>query len=188
MGFWILNIHAISQDKKLKVSFGNLPVKTEVITNIKRFQKVDDVLYRGGLPEHDHILALKRQGFTTIINLKGGHDAEAVASILAEKTYAQTLGMKFVQLPIDSRKGPDKKIIDKFFETMDFARKNNERVFLHCKHGRDRTGVLVALYEVNYKVKTFHAALCELFKVGYNQQKHPQLFEIIKKFAKSKRV
>ena len=150
-------------------------------TKIENFKKVDDTLYRGALPAPEDIFELKRQGFDAIISLRSGFDKSG----LVEKDFVEKAGLEYANFPINSQKGPSQEVTNDFLAYMEKARNANKKVFLHCKHGKDRTGTMTAIYELNFKIKTFHQAIIELFTLVYNHEKHPQMLEFIKNFAKN---
>ena len=158
-----------------------MPQKNNIQSSIENFRKVDDTLYRGALPAPGELMELKRQGFDTIISLRSGFDQKG----LMEKDFVEKIGLEYANFPINSKKGPSKELAKNFLEYMDNARKANKKVFLHCKHGKDRTGTMTALYELKFNIKTFHQAVMEFFSMGYNHKKHPHMLEFVKDFAKS---
>lgn len=69
----------------------------------------------------------------------------------AERATVEALGMKFVHLPVSMKpfglSGPmSRATIDAFFTVVDDPA--NGEVFVHCRHGKDRTGLFVSLYRV----------------------------------------
>ncbi len=152
-----------------------------VNTSIKRFRQVDKNLFRGSCPTPMQFKELKDGGFTTVISLRSGFDKSGQQ----EKELVERLGMKYYNFPIDSRRRPSINLISDFFELCNELNSKNERVFLHCKHGRDRTGIFVALYQVKNKVKDLNAAIHEFFYMGYNHKKHPWMLDFVNKIANS---
>jgi tyrosine-protein phosphatase SIW14 len=51
------------------------------------------------------------------------------------------------------------------------ADSTNYPIFVHCQHGQDRTGVIVALYRIFYEQWTPQAAHDEMMNMGF----HPEL-------------
>ena len=155
--------------------------KNEIKSNIENFRKVDETLYRGALPGAEDILELKRQGFDAIVSLRSGFDPKG----LGEKGFVEKIGMEYANFPINSQIGPTNEVAQDFLSYMEKARKANKKIFLHCKHGKDRTGTMTAIYELKFNIKSLHQAIIELFSLGYNREKHPQMLEFIKNFAKN---
>jgi protein tyrosine/serine phosphatase len=70
-------------------------------------------------------------------------------SIQWEKEKVEALGMKFVSLPWNITESVEPQLLDQFFEILDEPM--NRPVFFHCKHGRDRTGVMSTLALMRYE-------------------------------------
>jgi protein tyrosine/serine phosphatase len=102
-----------------------------------RFARVADGLYRGGQPSHKHLAALKELGVTTIIDLR--REGEDVYK--SERAEATRLGMKFVHFPFYGVFGVEDVFLERIVNEMKY-----KNVYIHCKNGRDRTSLLVALY------------------------------------------
>ncbi|MEW6732399.1 MAG: tyrosine-protein phosphatase [Acidobacteriota bacterium] len=108
---------------------------------IKNFGKVDDRLYRGAQPDEEDFRALAALGIKTVINLREeGKDFEAQAVSAA--------GMRYIHMPMsDSKLPPDERAAEFLKIVNDPA---NGPVFVHCAGGRHRTGVMVAVYRLNF--------------------------------------
>jgi protein tyrosine/serine phosphatase len=115
---------------------------------IERFLEVDGRLYRGAQPDMEGFKYLRDLGIGTVINLRLAKDAER----LKEREMVESLGMKYVNIPVEdgnfftrSRIIPDEAILT-FFQTIDAAAPG--KVFVHCHRGADRTGALVGFYRI----------------------------------------
>lgn len=104
---------------------------------IKNFGQMDERFYRGAQPLEGDYQALKDLGITTIIDLR--EDAEGYS-----KTIAESLGMKYYNVPMSGWKYPKDSVVDEFMKIVDNA--ETGKFFLHCKAGIHRTGVLGAVY------------------------------------------
>ena len=133
---------------------------------IGNFSRVNQGLYRGARPANIAALDyLAKLGIKSIVNLQGGdllskfkivvkktEAGERPEVIAAEKANTIALGMNFLHSSLDSLDAitaDEDKLIDQTLEYMHDP--NNQPVFIHCEHGKDRTGLLVALYEVKYE-------------------------------------
>ena len=127
---------------------------------IVRFLQVSDKFFRGSQPktEEDYKL-LKENKVDTIINLRWDK------SVAKSKAQAEALGFKFINVPLRA----DKRPADQDIETV-LAQINNEangRVYLHCAHGKDRTGLIGALYRVGEQNWSAEEAKKEWIKMGF---------------------
>jgi uncharacterized protein (TIGR01244 family) len=114
---------------------------------IARFHQVDEHLYRGAQPAKLGLTRLKALGVRTVINIRAEGDAE----VEHERGIVESLGMRFVHIPIKdgsvltwSRRIPAE-TVKRFFEVLGSV---PGPVFIHCRRGTDRTGALVAFYRI----------------------------------------
>jgi protein tyrosine phosphatase (PTP) superfamily phosphohydrolase (DUF442 family) len=103
--------------------------------------KVSDSLYRGAQPTKEGFENLKKLGIKTVVNLRGYHSDE---ELLAET------GLDYKPIPMDTWDvTPD--------NVMAFLRiaadPNAAPVFVHCQHGSDRTGTMVAAYRQSFRME-----------------------------------
>lgn len=151
---------------------------------IINFSKVNEGVYRGArLTSVEAVQYLKSLNIKNVINLQGGdldsdigviipwaEPGERPEVIAQEKATALSLGLGFLHAPLNSLEAITKdedKAIDEVLAFMN--NKNNQPVFIHCEHGADRTGLLVALYRVKYEGANVEAARAEWIKNGHNK-------------------
>jgi len=132
-------------------------------TGIKRFAVVEAGFYRGSRPSAEGILALKARGVRTIVSLRKDD---------AERARVLAAGMDYVELPMVATPFgapvPTEAQVNAFLAVVgDPARRP---VFVHCKHGRDRTGVMVALWRVARGGWPVDAAIDEMEDRGMGPQ------------------
>lgn len=139
---------------------------------IERFQRVDDRLYRGAQPTEAGFRRLRELGVQTVVNLRMEGDAKR----LDERRIVESLGMRYVNLPVEdgnfftrSRRIPDH-VIREFFSLLD--RHDTGAVFVHCARGADRTGALVAFYRIVRHGWESQRALSEARKIGLRSWYH----------------
>jgi protein tyrosine/serine phosphatase len=104
-----------------------------------RFARVAEGIYRGGQPSRKDLEALHQLGVRTIIDLRREDDD----AWQQEQATAQSLGMRCLRYPFYGVFGAD----DDFLHEI-VGHLRNRNVYVHCRHGRDRTSLLVALYRV----------------------------------------
>lgn len=126
-------------------------------------QQINEHIKRGGRPEMSDIDSLKSQGYKTIINLDDDYMA-----IQKEKDYAEALGFNYIANPIVIKEGPKDDEIDMLLTEM--QNPENYPIFIHCKAGRDRTGMLSGLYRVFAENWTADAAYAEMLRLGFRPQ------------------
>jgi protein tyrosine/serine phosphatase len=135
---------------------------------ITKFQPVTNWLYRGGQPDATGIDQLAKMGFRSVISLRWN-----LESIKSERALCQQSGLNFFSIPLSYWILPTRKEIDRFFSIIDD--KSKQPIFLHCLHGRDRTGMLVAIYRIARENWTADAAYTEMKNKGF---RHIQMHQL----------
>ena len=105
--------------------------------------------------------ALADQGFKTIIDLE--NDAKAIAT---EKKEAKSDGVTFLNFEMSAEQTPDESEVQQILAALTDS--SNFPVFVHCKLGEDRTGLIMALYRVEEQDWTPQAAYDEWVKDGFH--------------------
>jgi len=138
--------------------------------------RVNDVLYRGAQPHTAGIQELKKLGITTIVDLRG-ENPELRDS---EKLQAESLGIRFVSIPVSGWAPPSNDQVAQFLAL--FRNNPKEKVFVHCRFGDDRTGVFVATYRMAYEGWPATQAMNEMYFFGFNGFWHPAMKSFIRDF------
>jgi hypothetical protein len=135
------------------------------------------VLYRSGqLTAEGFRDAVARFGIRTVVNAQNEFpDPDLIISFWDRRTVRETavcrdLGVRYVHLAPDlcpNRTDPAArpKVIDEFLAVLDDPA--NHPVLLHCKAGLHRTGVLAAVYRMEYEGWGPARALAELKAHGF---------------------
>jgi len=139
--------------------------------------RVNDFLYRGAQPHTAGIQELKKLGITTIVDLRGENPAQRDS----ERQQAESLGIRFVSIPVSGWNPPSNEQVAQFLALF---RPNNpkEKVFVHCRFGDDRTGVFVATYRMAYEGWPATQAMNEMYFFGFNGFWHPSMKSFIRDF------
>jgi protein tyrosine phosphatase (PTP) superfamily phosphohydrolase (DUF442 family) len=146
------------------------------IAGIRNGGKISAVLYRGAQPSEQGLSELKKLGITTIVDLRG-EDAE---KIRWERRTAESLGMRFVNIPVSGWSPPTNEQVVQFFS---FVRGDStQRIFVHCRFGDDRTGVFVATYRMAFEKWTADQAMKEMYFFGFNGFWHPAMKSFVRNF------
>ncbi len=94
-------------------------------------------VYRGAAPSQQGYETLSRMGMRTVINLRSDND---------EKKAVESHGMRSLGLPMSAYGAVEAGTVRRAVALM--ADPANRPVYVHCLQGRDRTGVVVAVYRV----------------------------------------
>jgi protein tyrosine/serine phosphatase len=128
--------------------------------DIPQFVQVDQRIYRGGKPTADGLAKLVDLGVQTVISFQGSSEKQAQESVRVE-----ALGMNYKHIPLSVYEEPSDAAVMDFIETvLDPA---SQPVFVHCHSGRDRTGVMIAIYRVLVDEWSIKEAYKEAKKYGF---------------------
>jgi len=152
-----------------------------VYAHRKRLREVvPGKLYRSGqLTAEGFRDAVERFGIRTVINVQDDFpDPDIAESFLDPTTIKESdlcaeMGVTFVSLspdlqPRQTPGGPRPAVIEQFLELMD--RPETYPALIHCKAGLHRTGVLCALWRIEYQGWSRQAAWRELRDLGFGTQ------------------
>ena len=137
--------------------------------------KITDALFRGAQPHTEGIEQLKKLGITTIVDLRGENRELAEK----ERKQAESLGMRFVNIPVSGWSPPSNEQVAEFLGL--FADKK-EKIFVHCRFGDDRTSVFVATYRMAFDGWPSEQAMKEMYFFGFNGFWHPSMKSYIRDF------
>ena len=104
-------------------------------SNLDNIHKVSAKLLRGGQLNESSYLKLKEDHkVEVVINLR--EKSETTASFLLQN------GIEYIHIPFDSKKITDEIVLD-FLEAI--LKNRSKCIYVHCMHGSDRTGALIAI-------------------------------------------
>lgn len=113
-------------------------------TPCANFGEVGPGLYRGAEPDEGCLAHLARQGIRTVVNLRDEEEASEL-----EQAKVVALGMQYVNMPMSGFDRPSVAQVQRVLTVV--CGPENRPVFLHCKRGRDRTGVIVAAHRMAHE-------------------------------------
>jgi protein tyrosine/serine phosphatase len=126
---------------------------------LPRFHQVGEKLFRGGQPREGGIDKLRDLGINTVINLRGASDRTK-----AEEKEVRALGLNYFNVPLPNWARPQHTRVARILELINAP--ENGRVFIHCKDGVDRTGMIVAIFRMKRDGWSADQALAEAERTG----------------------
>lgn len=138
-------------------------------------------MYRCGQPAPDDVrTVIESHGIRTVVSLRGTRDdGDSDAWEPAERAICEQLGVKFITLPSNHRNPPTAEQLDEFLAlTRDPA---SRPVLVHCRLGRQRTGMFCGLFRVVEQGWKPEAALAEMDALGF-KSRHRRHQALLKAF------
>jgi transcription initiation factor IIF auxiliary subunit len=140
---------------------------------VLRFGEVNDHLYRGGAVSQSALKELKAMKVTKIIDLREpGHGTNK------ERAWTEALGMQFDNSSLRSDRVPTVEEIRRLLVKLNSSK--SEIIYAHDWEGKDRIGVVIACYRIQYDRWTTGDALKEAQTFGLSNS---GMIEFIKRFS-----
>ncbi len=132
---------------------------TRPSVHVRNFAVVNDHILRGGEPTAEGLNELHAAGVNLILDLR-----EPSAATEFEKQQAGKLGMDYRNLPLREFSAPTAAQIKTLLDLID--QNNSQKIFVHCRRGKDRTGTVIACYRIQHDGWTNQRALEEAHMLG----------------------
>ena len=124
---------------------------------IPDFGQVSPTLYRGAQPNQQGFEALAKLGIQIVVDLRGDRKSE--------REQATRLGMRYVPMHWQCSFPKD----HVFADFIQLIRMNpRKKIFVHCRVGDDRTGMMVAAYRMAEQGWSAERAEKEMIDFGFN--------------------
>jgi protein tyrosine phosphatase (PTP) superfamily phosphohydrolase (DUF442 family) len=122
---------------------------------LPNFYQVSTNLYRGAQPKAGGLTQLKQLGIKTVINLRSGS---------SDTDKIRDSGLNNERLPMRAWRSDEDDVV-RFLKIV--SNENNLPVFVHCKRGADRTGLMCAMYRIVICGWTKAEAIREMTQGGF---------------------
>ena len=143
--------------------------------SIKNFGQMDDRFFRGAQPKADEYKELAALGIKTIIDLRDDPTDY-------EKTSAEALGMKYVNIAMSDKDYPAVAKIEEFLKLVDDPATG--KFYVHCAGGRHRTGVMGAVYRFNHYNWNYDQVYAEMKKFDfYTRWGHGEMKKFVQDYS-----
>ena len=132
------------------------------IQGISNFGEVTPRLFRGAQPNKRGYEALAKMGIDIVVDTRGNRTK-------SEGKEVRRHGMQYVAIPWHCPFPRD----ESFARFLRLMRDNpNKKVFVHCRLGDDRTGMMIAAYRMAAEGWTADEAMIEMRQFGFNRVHH----------------
>jgi tyrosine-protein phosphatase SIW14 len=123
------------------------------------------ILIGGAQPDAESLQKLQKlYGIQTVVNLRGEFPYEAW--FVREGEAVTALGLRWIQLPTSGYLAPPEETVNAFFDIVEADA--NWPIFVHCQMGIHRTGLMLALYRMQYQGWTGDQAWTEMVANGFH--------------------
>ena len=131
--------------------------------------RVSDEMYRSEQPSKEGFKVIDSIGIRTVLNLRNR---------VSDKYRARKSSVTLKRVKINSWQMSYQDIVD----ALEVIRDSEEPVLVHCLHGSDRTGAIVAAYRMVFQDWTKEAAINEFLeeKYGYHEKWFPDILDLLK--------
>ena len=153
--------------------------KMRMFTGVRNLGRVNAHLYRGAQPTAEGYAALRAIGVDTVLRLSLADEGG-----VEEEKAVTALGMRYVSIPETTARPPTD---DQSRRFLTFIRDNPQRViFVHCKWGADRTGVMIAIDRITFDHWPASKAIDEMNAFHYHETFLPHLQHYVETFDPAK--
>lgn len=125
------------------------------------------VLYRSGQPRGLGLEFVRQYGIRTLINLRKP-DSNGTP---AEKAFAAEKGLYFYNFSIGSSREEIDQTVKRFLAIVED--KSHWPILVHCSRGKERSGVLTAIYRIEHDRWSNEDALEETYRLGLERGHMP---------------
>ncbi|PCI44078.1 MAG: protein tyrosine phosphatase [Proteobacteria bacterium] len=147
-----ISLNAYAFDARLRPSNWGTPIISEHLDN---WYQVDKHVYRSEQPDDEAMLEIENFGIQYVLNLREYHD---------DIDETQNTHLTLLHIPIRTSNISDEHVI----KALRFIRKSDKPILVHCWHGADRTGTIIAMYRIIEQGWSKQAAIDELIHGGYH--------------------
>jgi len=132
------------------------------VGGVSNFGQVTPTLFRGAQPTQQGFEALTKMGVDIVVDAREDHTA-------SEEKEVSRLGMKYVSIPWHCP-SPHDDVFVQFLKVL--QQSPGKKVFVHCRLGDDRTGMMIASYRMAVQGWSASDAMLEMQHFGFTFAHH----------------
>ncbi len=131
-------------------------ILTEI--NIKNLHKVDSGVYRSKQPNKEQFIALENGGIREVLNLRRLH---------SDNKEAENTNLKLYHIKVRAEAIKEQHLL----QVLKIIKNREGDILIHCHHGSDRTGAVIAMYRIVFQGWSKEEAINEMTNGGYGFHK-----------------
>ena len=140
------------------------------------FHEVAPGIYRSGLITEKSVPGLKELGVKTVVSFDNNQKRAQ-----AEKKFLEQSGIESILIPWSGWDEPEDEVIGKILSLIEDQTKRP--ILVHCKHGQERTGVVVACWRITHDGWSAEKAYQEMRSYGFRPFRYGHLKKYVYDFA-----
>jgi protein tyrosine phosphatase (PTP) superfamily phosphohydrolase (DUF442 family) len=141
---------------------GHTMARKILLKGVGDFAEITPTLYRGSQPTHEGFKELAKLGIQIVVDVRGTKRD-------GERKQVRKLGMEYVSIPWHCP-FPNDEVFARFLKLL---RDNpGKRVFVHCRLGDDRDGMMIASYRMAIEAWSAEEAMREMQTFGFTRAHH----------------
>ena len=125
------------------------------VPGLPNLHQVSDDLYRGAQPSAEGMRELEKLGVKTVVNLRSSH---------SDRDELEGTGLAYEHIKMTAW-NPESEDVVRFLQVISDS--DLLPVFVHCKHGADRTGLMCAVYRIAVQGWSKEEAIEEMTQGGF---------------------
>ncbi len=125
------------------------------LPGVPNLHKVSEDLYRGAQPSAEGMKRLEKLGIRTVVNLR---------SVRSDRDEIKDTNLAYEHISMTTW-DPETKDVVRFLQIVTDS--SRTPVFVHCRHGADRTGTVCAVYRIAVQGWSKDEAIEEMTKGGF---------------------
>jgi protein tyrosine/serine phosphatase len=137
-------------------------------SGLENLYKVDEGVFRSEQPKKNEFAELSIYGITDVLNLREFHDDNDEAAIFELNRH---------RVPIRTGSITQEQLIG----ALNIIQNREKAILVHCWHGSDRTGAVIAAYRIVFNNWSKQQAIDELANggYGYHSSVYPNIIKLI---------
>ncbi len=151
----LISINLYSQQSDTRP--GNWASKISA-AKFKNLYKVNDTIYRSEQPDSLGFVAINKMGVKSVLSLRSSH---------SDTRLVYKLPLKLYNVKMAAEQITDDDIVAALW----ILKNSPKPVIVHCAHGSDRTGAVLAMYRIIFQNWTKEQAITEMKEGGYGFHK-----------------